>query len=122
MRNARTGIAALTLALLSASLAWTGRASAVPSFPGAEGFGAMGFREGIEVGFTDAAGRHWRRSIGGPLQELPDSAIITYGFCYPIGDTAPAVKRRWTLYFSLVLKNVFQMLRQLIYGVWKRSH
>lgn len=89
---------------------------------GAEAFGAMGFREGIEVGFTDAAGRHWRRSIGGPLQELSDSAIITYGFYYPIGDTASAVRRRWTLYFSLVLKSVLQMLRQLVYGVWKRSH
>lgn len=63
----------------------------------ADAFGAMGFRAGIEVGFTDAAGRHWRRSIGGPLQELSDSAIITYGFCYPISDTESAGRRRRTL-------------------------
>ena len=52
-----------------------------------DSFGARGFRAGIEVGFTDAAGRHWRRTIGGPLQQLDESAIVAYGFCYPIGDT-----------------------------------
>lgn len=63
----------------------------------AEEFGAMGFRPGIEVGFTDAAGHHWRRSIGGPLQELADSAIITYDLSYPIGDSARVVRRRTIL-------------------------
>lgn len=77
------------------SLEW---ASAVAVPPGetirmmeAVGFGAMGFRPGIEVGFTDAAGRHWRRPIGGPLQELPGSAVITYGFDYPMSDSPSPV-------------------------------
>jgi hypothetical protein len=49
--------------------------------------GAMGFRAGIEVSFTDAAGRRWRRAIGGPLQQLPEGAVTTYGFHYPILGT-----------------------------------
>jgi hypothetical protein len=47
----------------------------------------MGFRDGIEVSFTDAAGRHWRRPIGGPLQELNEGAVFTYGFDYPISSS-----------------------------------
>jgi hypothetical protein len=81
---------------------WVAIAIAVP--PGEtfrvmaqEGFGAMGFRAGIEVSFTDAAGRHWRRSIGGPLQELSDSAVIVYGFDYPIYDSPSAI--RWRRFF-----------------------
>lgn len=56
------------------------------------GGGAMGLRAGIEVAFTDAAGRHWARRIGGALEQLDQPAAEHYGLGRPLHD-APWAQR-----------------------------
>lgn len=43
------------------------------------GWGASGARPGVEVAFTDAAGRHWIRRADGRLDRVPDEAMTHYG-------------------------------------------
>lgn len=42
-----------------------------------------GGRPGIELGFTDASGRHWIRRAGGRLERLEAPAWRHYGFASP---------------------------------------
>jgi hypothetical protein len=43
------------------------------------GWGASGARPGVEVAFTDKAGRHWIRRADGRLDSIRDDAMTHYG-------------------------------------------
>jgi hypothetical protein len=43
------------------------------------GWGASGARPGVEVAFTDKAGRHWIRRADGRLEAIKDEAMTHYG-------------------------------------------
>ncbi len=51
--------------------------------------GAMAVRPSCEIGFTDAAGRHWIRRGNGELQTIGRNAIDYYGLARPVDFQAP---------------------------------
>lgn len=42
---------------------------------------------GVEIAFTDAAGRHWVRRVTGELIESPVDALDRYGVSRPVDYT-----------------------------------
>jgi hypothetical protein len=46
-------------------------------------------RWGIELGFTDARGRHWIRRVGGELERIRTNPVDHYALPLPIDWTLP---------------------------------
>lgn len=59
------------------------------SVPISGGWGAMMVRPSCEIGFTDAAGRHWIRRGTGELVAINKAPIDYYGFWRPVDFQAP---------------------------------
>jgi len=49
----------------------------------------MGLRFGVEVGFTDSAGRHWIRRSSGALEQIKQAPENQYGISQPINWLEP---------------------------------
>jgi hypothetical protein len=52
-------------------------------------WGGMFRRPGVEVAFTDAAGRHWIRRATGRLEEIPNDPVEHYGVDRPVSWDLP---------------------------------
>ena len=57
------------------------QAAELPPWPG----GGMSTSPGVEIAFSDAAGRHWIRRVDGRLEGIPKEPWQHYGFGTPTG-------------------------------------
>lgn len=78
----RTGEEAVQSDMRPAALSILPPGRYVIALPG--GWGGMSARAGIEIAFTDAAGRHWIRRALGQLQAVPADAVAHYGLEQPV--------------------------------------